>query len=157
MDAASAITPSRLARANRLIAQFSHDWRQEFPHKLHTYGPDDGHGLGGPAFHPDFIRFLGNIPHVCSDGACRNEMRRNEAGRNHDSRTRTTRAFRKVRRVAPREFDVLYLLCVLSYSVDDVVRALNQRAERLEKPERYDRRGVTYLALSGLDKASRWY
>lgn len=157
MQATSAITPERIARANKLVNMFAAEWRMEIPPKIHAYGTDSGHGLGGPAFHPEFINWLGPIPHDCSDDECRRERERNNAGRNHDARTRTTRCFRKIRRMAPREFDVLYLLCVNGYTVDEVAATLTERAIRLMKPERYDRTSVFYLLFSALDKAVKFY
>jgi hypothetical protein len=57
-----------------------------------------------------------------------------------------------VRKIAPREFDVLYLHIILRYTLDEIARLLTDRAIRNNKPERYDTTGTTLLLLSGIDK-----
>ena len=77
--------------------------------------------------------------------------------RNPESRLRATRAFRKLRRVAPREFDALYLYCINKYTVPQVANALNERAARIGKPDRYDGVSVFLLLLSGIDKVVKYW
>lgn len=134
------------------IREFSLDFHRETPLKLHSSATDDG---GGPSFHPDFIRYI--------DRPCRKEdcydlrCKHGQNPRNPDSRLRTTRAFRKLRRQAPREFDVLYLICAHQMTLKDVSKALTDRAIRIGKPERYDEGGVLVLAVLGVDKLVKWW
>jgi hypothetical protein len=145
------IAPAELQQTAQWLQFFADEWMDEIPLRIHAGGVDDGHGLGGRAFHADFIRWLGPI---CTCPACHQQERR---GRNSDSKTRTTKAFRKLRKVAPREFDVLYSLCVLRNSLNGTADFLTTRAVRLDKPERYDRTAVIILAVSGVDKLRSYY
>jgi hypothetical protein len=145
------LKPADIQQTAQWLQFFADEWMDEVPLRVHSYGVDDGHGLGGPAFHPDFIRWLGPI---CTCPDCLQIERKR---RNSDSRTRTTKAFRKLRKIAPREFDVLYSLCVLRNSIDGTAEFLNARAIRLDKPERYTRAGVILLAISGVDKLRSYY
>ena len=145
------IKPSDLQQTAQWLQFFADEWMGEVPLNIHARAVDDGHGLGSPAFHADFIRWLGPI---CSCPACFETDKRR---RNSDSRTRATKSFRKLRKVAPREFDVLYSLCVLRNSINGTADFLTERAIRLEKPERYNRAAVLLLAISGVDKLRSYY
>lgn len=148
---ALSIKKSDLQQTAQWLQFFADEWTGEVPLRVHGGGVDDGHGLGGPAFHADFIRWLGPI---CTCPACHRETQKR---RNSESRTRATRAFRKLRKVAPREFDVLYSICVLRNSINGTAEFLTSRAVRLDKPERYDRTSVILLAISGVDKLRSFY
>ena len=108
------------------------------------------------SFSADFIRYVGYLQ--CADPTCKEcrierlKDRRETGWRNPESRLRATRAFRKLRRTAPREFDALYLYCINRYDVPQVAKALTERAIRLGHPERYDGVAVFLLMLSGIDK-----
>ena len=155
---------SKIEETSHWIAEFREDWGLETPIRIHAYGTDDGHGLGGPPFHPEFETWLGQIcfcgrkfnPETGEKGCPSMELQiaRNK---NHESRRRTTRAFRKLRKVAPREFDALYLMCALQVSFWDTLRSLNDRAERLDKPERYTPSDLMVLIVSGIDKVRHYY
>lgn len=145
------VKPSDLQQTAQWLQFFADEWMNEVPLNVHSRAVDDGHGLGGLAFHADFIRWLGPI---CKCNTCIQEEKKR---RNSDSRTRTTKAFRKLRKVAPREFDVLYSLCVLRNSINGTAEFLTARAIRLDKPERYNRAGVLLLAISGVDKLRSYY
>lgn len=171
-----AFSPKKLEETSFWIREFRQDWHLETPLKLHAYGVDDGHGLGSPPYHPEFERYLGpicfcgrrpscdprcrageNSRHLSTcDRGCPSE-RKPRRSRNHDSRLRTTRAFRKLRKVAPREFDALYLMCALAWSFEATRSALNQRAERLEKPERYAQSDLLLLVVSAVDKVKAYW
>ncbi len=163
MQASALYSPADIRRASFWIGQYRADWQRETPMKMHSWGVDSGHGLGGPPFHPEFEHWLGQIcfcgrppdPATGERGCPSNPYKKNP--RNPDQRLRTTRAFRKLRKVAPREFDALYLLCAHQLTFRAVVDALNLRAIRLEKPEHYDEMGVLILLMSGLDKINSWY
>lgn len=150
------------------LKQFSLDWRGEVPLKLH-----EGHGgLGAaPPFTSEFNDYIGQIkcssPHChacrCSNPSCQRcaWRRKEDAGdyspRNPVHRTRVTRAFRKLREQAPREFDVLYLICQGGLSIPEVTKRLNDRFERKNLPDRIDDAGVLVLAMSGTDKVKNWF
>jgi hypothetical protein len=149
---ALSIAPEELQETAQWLQFFSDEWMEETPLAINTHSVDDGHGLGGPAFNPDFIRWLGPI---CKCNDCIQAAKRGP--RNGDSRIRTTRAFRKLRKVAPREFDVLYSLCVLHNSINGTADFLTKRAIRLNYPQRYDRLSVILLSMSGVDKLRSYY
>ncbi len=154
---------SKIEETSHWIAEFREDWVSETPQKLHAYGTDDGHGLGGPPFHPEFERWLGQICFcgrkfnpLTGEKGCPSLELQIAKNRNTFSRQRTTRAFRKLRKVAPREFDALYLMCALQMSFWTTLESLNARAERLDKPERYEATDLMVLIVSGVDKV-RYY
>ena len=142
------------------------DWRGEIPLRLHESGFNQSWGLGSaPPFSRDFDRYVGFIEckqpncHVCA------KRRRGERipidgdgyydyDQNH--RTKMSRAFRKVRKHAPLEYDVLYLAVMHGLTLEQIAARLNERAVRINKPERYDVSDVALLALLGIDKARRW-
>lgn len=51
-----------------------------------------------------------------------------------EARASTTRALRKMRRVAPRMYEVSYRLFILGEGIDEVTRWLNERAVRNNIP-----------------------
>ncbi len=154
----------KIVETSHWIAEFREDWGLEIPVRIHSYGTDDGHGLGGPPFNPEFERWLGQI---CFCGRKYNDLT-GEAGcpsmdvqitknKHTESRQRTTRAFRKLRKIAPREFDALYLMCALRVSFEDTLISLNERAIRLDKPERYTPSDLMVLVVSGVDKVRHYW
>jgi hypothetical protein len=118
------------------------DWNGETPQRIHSrdVAPD-----GSPALHPEFARWL-----FAADA------KPNRPFSNPEERLRTTRAFRKLRKQAPREFDVLYLMVVHEETLPAITRALNDRAIRLGKDDRYSTDDVRILLISGLDKVVKW-
>lgn len=156
------------AKENMLfwLAQFRADWRGEVPLKLH-----EGHGgLGAaPAFTRAFNDYIGRLtcksPH-CHDCTCTSstcvrcyDRRKAERYATHTvHKNRTSKAFRRLRKHAPREFDVLYLICQQGLTFEQTRDRLNERSVQKGKlDEELDLAGVFVLALSGTDKASRWY
>lgn len=132
------------------IRHFSLAWQQEVPIRIHMHQSDAG---GGPRFHPDFEAYIDRACPIrsCHDSNCEHGMRSHPP-----ERVRTARAFRRLRTVAPREFDVMYLLCRYGMPISDIARSLNERARRLEKPDHYDQAGILILAMSGADKLRQW-
>lgn len=118
-------------------------WKGEIPIRMHQRSLDDG---GTPDWHPDFALWL-NRPNLHDD----------TWRRNPENRVRTTRAFRKLREKHAREYEVLYRVVVLGYTVDSVVGWLNDNAARGHKPERYDREAVYLYLLVGAEKLWAWY
>ena len=133
------------------LRYFADEWVGETPLKIHTRDTDDGHGLGGPAFHYEFVRWLGPI---CNCPDCIREDRRK---RNAEGRLNTTRAFRKLRKVSPREFDALYCYVVLRMPLENIVASFNNDAERLNKTERYNLAGILTLIVLGTEKVRAWW
>lgn len=147
------------------LSQFRADWRGEVPLKLH-----EGHGgLGAaPAFTHAFNDYVGRLTcqsPLCHECRCKNsncdrcyERRKQERTPNTLHRTRTTKAFRRLRKHAPREFDVLYLICQQGLSLEQVRDRLNERSIQKGKlDEELDLGGVFVLALSGTDKLKSWF
>jgi hypothetical protein len=147
------------------LAQFRADWRGEVPIKLH-----EGHGgLGAaPAFTHAFNDYIGRLtcqsPH-CHECRCKNatcdrcyDRRKREQTPNTLHRSRTTRAFRKLRKVAPREFDVLYLICQQGLSLAETRNRLNERSIQKGKVgEEIDIAGVFVLAMVGTEKLKTYF
>lgn len=148
------------------IRTFALSWHSEIPIRIHKSDTDDG---GAPEYHNDFASWIERPcggrawcsnpnctveggKHRCHDLNCSHGMERFV-----DARHRTHRAFRKLRRVAPREFDAMYLLCAKSLSMEEVAAAMTDRAIRIHKPERYSPSSVLVLAVSAVDKLSRWF
>lgn len=121
------------------VEVFKQDWHGEIPTKLHVAQLGDD---GAPQFSPEFDRYL---------------FAGDPKRRNPDDRLRTTRAFRRLRRKAPREFDVLYMMVAHRMGIPKIASELTARAIRLEKPERYSESDIKILLLSGLDKVIKWW
>jgi len=136
-----------LVGLNTWLGFFRSLWWGEIPMKIHQRDFDEG---GFPEWHPDFARWMFADPP---------EREKVYGRRDEDPRLRTTRAFRKLRRKAPREFDVLYLLVAKRppMGLIQIAAALNARAERNGKVDRYETQDVMILAISGLDKALKWW
>ena len=126
---------------------FMEEWHGEVPLKIHSWelGRD-----GAPQWHPDFARWIER-----EDEA--EERRRNREHRQTDARIRTTRAFRKLRKTAPREFDVLYCLVVHRMRLNEIAESMTARAIRLGKPERYTPTSVLILTVSAVEKVAGWW
>lgn len=137
------------------ISQISRDWSGETPMRIHGRETDEG---GNPEFHPEFVSYIGYLQ--CADptcGSCRSERRKLHNRANRDSRSRATKALRKVRRVAPKEYDAVYSVCVLGFSIAETAHRFNLNAEAKGYPERYSETGVTVLVLSGIDKVIHFW
>jgi hypothetical protein len=156
-DVLAGIPDAQLHKAIFWLNSLGDDWRGEVPYRLH----EKGHfGLGSaPPFSSEFINYVGFIE--CKRPNCGDCAKERAAGkhkwRNPEGRLRATRAFRKLRKVAPREFDALYLYCVQQYPVPAISAALNERAARLEKDDRYEQVAVVLLLLSGIDKVQHYW
>jgi len=165
-----AFSKDKLEWTSDQINFFRQDWEREVPLKIHAYGVDDGHGLGGPPLHPEFENWLGPIcfcgrkPEIDKTGrpiagtGCPSSSSIFKSKRQYksDSRTRTTKAFRKLRKVAPREFDAVFMMVAHRASFHTTLRNMNDRAERLGKP-RYRPEDMLLLIVSGIDKASSYW
>lgn len=141
------IPPEVIKGFNMWLKFFRELWWEETPVRIHQREIDPG---GAPQWHPEFAKWLFTEPQRGTGYQKQSET---------DQRLRTTRAFRKLRRKAPREFDVLYLMVARKppLGLRAVAEKLNERAERNGKEDRYDEQGVLMLAISGLDKMMRWW
>ena len=144
-------TTADLERMQDLVEFFSATYYEELPTRIHMRGTDDGHGLGGPPFHPEFLAWLE------AGAEKKNGDPAESARRLADHRLRVTRAFRKVRKMAPTEWFVLQLVCIHHLDLVQVVEVMNQRAEQRGFEERYTALGVAALLASALDKAGKFY
>jgi hypothetical protein len=119
-------------------------WNEELPLRIHQRALDDG---GVPDWHGDFALWLGRA-NVFDDRKWREHP---------EPRVKTTRAFRKLRKFAPREFEVVYRTAILHIPVRDTMFWLNDRAIRNGKPERYGLEETLLLLVSGVDKVAHWF
>lgn len=127
-------------------------WHDELPMQLHTGALDEG---GGPQWHPDFARWLG----VDYYGR-RSDQKWAD---NPEPRIRTTRAFRKLRKKAVREYEVCYRIIVLGEPIADTREWLNNRAARNSIPlpigrqSHYTMNETLLLLVSGVEKIRSWW
>ena len=129
---------------------FASDWRAEAPLRIHSAEL----GLDGcPRWHPDFEKWL-----------TREEVRRSNR-RNGDQRLRTTKVMRRLRRVAVREYEVLYRILVLGERLQETTRWLNERATRNDIPfpahrptgPHYTERDALALIVAGIGYAKEYW
>ena len=155
---AVAIPEAVLHETAKWMRDFRDYWHDELPLQIHAaeLAPD-----GTPEWHPDFRRWLG------VDYTDRRDDER--WANNPEPRVRTTRAFRKLRRKAVREFEVCYRIIVLGEQISGTCDWLNERAERndipLPMPPRqwdgrdahYDLNDTVLLLVSGVGKLIQWW
>ena len=165
-DPVPLFTTKEVDRARKTLAYLASDWTSEWPMRLHESGRGSSFGLGSsPPFAPEFIGYIGEL--TCKNEYCTRCRRRqtsqpadNESGHNI-KRTRTkiraTRAFRKLRRHAPLEYDVLWMAVMYHLTVEQITQRLNSRAITRGYPDRYSEADVAILAMVGIDKVSRWF
>jgi hypothetical protein len=141
------------------------EWIGEIPFRIHDSGHDSRFGLGSsPPFAPEFIGYIGRLQ--CKNDYCtrcrkaavrapQDDDGYNAKRKNH--RVRAARAFRKLRRHAPLEYDVLWMAVMYHLTVAQITARLNDRAILRGYPERYTTADVAILAVAAIDKTSRWY
>lgn len=134
-----------LATTARWMSDFAADWRGEVPIRIHSSAIDSG---GAPEYDGAFTRWL-----TRSDKP--DDPR--DQHRNPENRLRITRAMRALRRVAPREYEVVYRVMILGETVEQAAKWLNERAIRGGHPERYTRKDTVAIIVSGVDKLRAWY
>jgi hypothetical protein len=157
------VTEQEAREANRWLSEWAADYRGEIPTRIHATNHGQHFGLGSaPPFAPEFISYMGKLN--CRDKDCR-QCREDlpiyiegasYRAKHNDPRTRVTRAFRKLRRAAPLEFDVLYMAVMQGLSLTEIADRLTDRAISKGHPERYDLSTVTLLAVMGVDKVGAW-
>lgn len=145
------LSPEAMTSTEAWLHTLVMTYHEEVPIRLHSSSEYD---LGGaPAFDHGFEAF---IERDCRKPDCFN-LRCKHGQDRPNPRKRTHKALRKLRRIAPREFDALYLMVAHQMTLSDVARSLTDRAIRLNKPERYNEGGVLILLASGIDKVQRWW
>lgn len=137
----------------------------EVPLRIHTRDTDAGHGLGGPAFSPEFERWLSSIcmcgrpgdPKALSPDDQRGcPVPHFRASDNHARPQRLKRALSKLRQVAPAEFDALNLMIVHHLTWDEARTKINDGRERRgQKP--YSIMDFLVLTIAGTDKLATCY
>lgn len=153
-----------VARLNKSLARMHENSHGgvavEAPYRIHGYGTDDGHGLGGPPFDDSFVAYIGQL---CFCGRHRNEDDPDDRGCSsisqrvfrpsdrHGHPQRLKRAFRKLRAIAPAEFDAIYLMAALGFSWHEARERIN--AERRTRGQREHSEGeFMVLTIAGTAK-----
>lgn len=157
------VTNAELTKARHWLAEIYRDYRGEFPMRIHAREHGQHYGLGSaPPFSPEFKAFIGYLH--CSNPRCKTcredvpvyleaEEYRAKQG---NPKTRAARAFRKLRRAAPAEYDVLWL-ALRGHTAAEIASKLNERAIVGGHPERYDIEAVAVMTVLGTEKLSSWY
>ena len=139
MEQTFRLPPEQLRLITFWVNEWGRMWRVESPQRLHSRSIDAG---GAPEWHPEFARYLTRED--------REDHR--QVHHNPDQRLRTTRAFRKLRNVNAREFEVLYRTSVKRLPLEETTTWLNERARRAGKPEHYTLADTQVLLLSAVHK-----
>jgi len=156
----AAIPADKIKQYNYWLHEYRVDWRGEVPTRIHEHAAASGLG-SAPPFAPEFIAYIGHID--CGRDDCdeckkaRDQQRRRKSFRKDNPRWRTTKAFRKLRSVAPREFDAMYMFCMHDHTPGTIAQSMNLEMERKGKPERYSSESVLLLLFSGVDKVMGWW
>jgi hypothetical protein len=118
--------------------EFSVNWKLDTPSRLHQreIAPD-----GSPQWHPEFANWLSETNHK----------------RVPDDQRRTRKAFRQLRKVAPREFEVAYRFCIQGENLGQIAEWLSDRSERIGKTDRYDNSAALLILYSAIDKLMSFF
>lgn len=119
------------------LSVFSKEWHSEVPLKIHVAQLDRS---GTPRWSPEFAQWISG----------------KQRGPNPD-RFRITTAMRNLRRVSPRQYEVLYRIMVLGESIESTTNWLNARAIRGGHPERYRRGDTLAILQSSIDWVEHHY
>ncbi len=138
-----AISEQVLRETVRDMQLFASYWNEEIPLRIHSRAISEG---GTPQWHEDFSRWIGKAD--WGDQKWRH---------NPDTRVKTTRAFRKLRKTAVREYEVVYRTAILCIPFNETVEWLNERAIRNQKPDRYTEEDALMLLVCGIDKVAHWF
>lgn len=128
------------------MVDFRDYWHDELPTQIHSGSYGEG---GTPEWHPDFNRWLG----IDYNGRRSDERWQ----KNPEERVRTTRAFRKLRKKAVREYEVCYRIIILGEPIEGTCTWLNERAIRNQKEDRYGTLETMLLLISGVQKMVSWW
>ena len=140
-----------LSNTGYWLSRFASDYHSDIPQQIHN---SDTSLDGSPQWHPDFARWL-TAREVISTPRPEHAT--------PEQRLRTTRAMRRLRKEAIREFEVIYRIMVLSERVEDTTNWLNERALRNAIPLQegrsvhYRTKDTIALVISGIDKMKEWW
>lgn len=106
---------------------------------------------GTPQWHPDFVEWL--------------TRETKPQRRNGTQPFRTVKVMRRLRRVAVREYEVLYRILVLNERLEETTRWLNERAQRNRVPPpshrpngpHYTEKDTFALVVAGVDFAREYW
>lgn len=160
MTAALATEVKRLNKSLGFMHQEAPSVVAEVPVRIHSYGTDDGHGLGGPPLSEELIRYIGQI---CHCGRKRDESDPDDYGcsatpltrfhvsdrKSHPQRMK--RALRRLRDIAPAEWDAVYLIVHRGYSWHAARDRINDTRRVRSQPE-YDDTEFMVLTIAGAAK-----
>lgn len=159
----SLVTDAELTKARFWLAEVYRDYKGDAPQRIHAREHGQHYGLGSaPPFAPEFISFIGRLN--CSDPRCKTcredvpvylESEEYRKARSNP-KTRAARAFRKLRRAAPTEYDVLWL-ALRGHTASEIADKLNERAIAGGHGDRYDVNAVAVMTVLGTEKLSSWY
>jgi hypothetical protein len=139
-------------------------YSDEVPIRIHERGPDDGHGLGGPAFHPRFLSWLQSSGVCLCDERDEEGQRRGhrpECNRNgalprlgrpnrRSNPRRLNKALRRLRNLSPETFPIVRLTISHGYRLPSAWAAVNEsRYRRGEEP--YTNEELSALTIAGFD------
>lgn len=134
-----------LKETESLLDRFRSEFKGEIPQRIHSReGLDDG---GVPQWHPEFARWLTAREIIDTPSPLISTP---------EHRLRTTRAMRKLRRLAVRQYEVVWRVCVQGEPLHQTTRWLNDRAHRNAIEYRYSDRDTLVMLHGGLDLMS-WY
>lgn len=120
-------------------------WNEEVPLRMHSRDVSQG---GTPEWHQDFARWLSGPVNQTDD---------RRWSQHKEPRVKATRAFRKLRKFSPREYEVVYRTAILGIPFNDTIDWLNARAIRNNKTDRYDTDAGLMLLIGGVDKVAHWF
>lgn len=158
------VTEAEVRNAAQRISSWAVDYRGEIPRRIHASHHGQHFGLGAaPPFAPEFISYMGKLN--CKDPNCKGcredlpvYLEGDEYRAKHrDERTRVTRAFRKLRRAAPLEFDVMYMAVMHGLEVHEIAAKLTERSRTRGLDEAYDATMVTVLIVAAVAKLEAWF
>jgi hypothetical protein len=140
-----------IAETSHWLGRFRDDFRQEIPLRIHSRDTAED---GAPQWHSSFSRWLTSREVI--------DTPRPESP-TEENRLRTTRALRRLRNVAVREFEVVYRVMICEEKIPAVTSWLNERAVRNQIPLRvgrkqhYTNKDTSALVFSGIDKMRTWW
>lgn len=135
------VTRQSIESTDRYLQRFIPEWRDEFPIRIHERGFSAD---GTPQWSGEFSRWL-----------TRGTVKRDDED-SPDTRLRLTRAMRRLRKIAPREHEVVWKV-LSGEGTAEICDWLNDRAIKLGHPERYTMKDTIVIIMSGVDKLAFWY
>lgn len=128
----------------KTMTELASYWEMEVPARTHSRDVSEG---GTPEWSREFAVWL-------TRGDQFDDRRWAD---NPEPRVKATRAFRKLRRRSPREFEVVYRTAILKIPFGETVTWLNDRAIRGGHADRYDMDAALLLLICGVDKIATWF